>query len=34
MQGRIDYCEQRLNEIVYQLYGLTSEEIAILEQTK
>ena len=27
---RID-CETRINEIVYQLYGLTEEEIKIVE---
>ncbi len=31
IQNRIDYCEQRINEIVYQLYGLTTEEIALVE---
>jgi len=31
IQGRIDYCENRINEIVYQLYGLTEEEIKIVE---
>lgn len=31
LQSRIDYCEQRINEIVYQLYGLTKEEIAIVK---
>jgi type I restriction-modification system DNA methylase subunit len=30
-QNRIDYCEQRINEIVYELYGLTKEEIKIVE---
>jgi type I restriction-modification system DNA methylase subunit len=31
LQSKIDYCESRINEIVYQLYGLTEEEIAIVE---
>lgn len=31
LQNRIDYCEQRINEIVYQLYGLTKDEIALVE---
>jgi hypothetical protein len=31
IQGKIDYCENRINEIVYQLYGLTEEEIKIVE---
>jgi len=30
-QGRIAYAEQRINEIVYELYGLTKEEIQIIE---
>jgi len=28
---KIDYCENRINEIVYKLYGLTEEEIKIVE---
>jgi hypothetical protein len=32
IQGKIDYCETRINEIVYQLYGLTEEEIKIVEK--
>ncbi|MBP6333842.1 MAG: N-6 DNA methylase [Bacteroidia bacterium] len=31
MQGKIDYCENRINEIVYQLYELTEAEIEIVE---
>jgi hypothetical protein len=31
IQRKIEYCESRINEIVYQLYGLTEEEIKILE---
>ena len=31
LQGKIDYCENRINEIVYELYGLTKEEIKIIE---
>lgn len=31
LQNRIDYCEQRINEIVYELYGLTKEEISLIE---
>lgn len=31
IQNRIDYAEQRINEIVYELYGLTKEEIALIE---
>jgi len=33
LEGKIDYCEQRINEIVYQLYDLTEEEIKIVEAT-
>lgn len=29
--GKIDYCEKKINEIVYQLYELTNEEIKIVE---
>ncbi len=32
LDGKIDYCENRINEIVYELYGLTKEEIAIVEK--
>jgi len=31
IQSKIDYCESRINEVVYQLYGLTKEEIKIAE---
>ena len=31
LEGRIEYCENRINEIVYQLYELTPEEIKIVE---
>jgi adenine-specific DNA-methyltransferase len=31
LQSNIDYCETRINQIVYQLYGLTEEEIKIVE---
>nr|MBK9652886.1 hypothetical protein [Bacteroidota bacterium] len=31
LQGKIDFCETRINEIVYQLYELTKEEIKIVE---
>lgn len=31
LQNRIDYCEQKINEIVYQLYELSDEEIKIIE---
>jgi hypothetical protein len=31
LEGRIDYCEGRINEIVYELYGLTDDEIKIIE---
>lgn len=32
VQNRIDYCEQKINEIVYELYGLSEEEIKIVEK--
>lgn len=31
IQTRIDHCEEKINQIVYQLYGLTTEEIKIVE---
>lgn len=31
IQTRIDYCENRINKIVYQLYELTEDEIKIIE---
>ncbi|MHC1737930.1 MAG: TaqI-like C-terminal specificity domain-containing protein [Ignavibacteriaceae bacterium] len=31
IQTKIDYCEDRINKIVYELYGLTEEEIKIIE---
>ncbi len=31
IKSKIDYCEGRINEIVYELYGLTEEEIKIVE---
>jgi hypothetical protein len=31
IQRKIDYCENQINEIVYQLYGLTEDEIKIVE---
>lgn len=31
IQSRIDYCEDKINRIVYELYGLTEEEIGIVE---
>jgi len=31
LQNRIDYVEQRINEIVYELYGLAKEEIVLIE---
>jgi hypothetical protein len=32
IQGRISYCEDRINAMVYELYGLTGEEIGIIEK--
>jgi hypothetical protein len=31
--SRINYCEERINRVVYQLYELTEEEIKIVEGT-
>jgi len=31
IKSRIDYCEDKINEIVYELYGLTEEEVKIVE---
>jgi|AMWB02.1.fsa_nt_gi hypothetical protein len=33
IKSKIDYCENRINELVYHLYGLTKEEIRIVEGT-
>jgi len=32
LEGKIEFCESRINEIVYQLYELTPEEIKIVEE--
>ncbi len=32
IQGKIDYCESRINELVYQLYELTETEINIINR--
>jgi len=31
LQNKIDYCESRINQVVYQLYRLTEEEVVIIE---
>ncbi len=31
LQSKIDYCENRINQLVYQLYELTEEEVKIIE---
>lgn len=31
IDGKIEFCENRINELVYQLYGLTRDEIEIIE---
>ena len=31
IQGKIDYCEEKLNKIVYEFYELTEDEIKIIE---
>ncbi len=33
LESKIYYCENRINEIVYQLYELTDDEIKIIEST-
>ena len=32
IQSKIGYCEDKINEIVYELYGLTEEEVKIIEK--
>ena len=32
IKSRIGYCEDKINEIVYELYGLTEEEVKIVEK--
>ena len=34
IQSRIDYCEDKIDRAVYDLYGLTEEEIGIVERKK
>ncbi len=31
IQSKIDYCESRINKIIYELYGLTEEDVKIVE---
>ena len=31
LKNKIDYCEDKINELVYQLYNITDEEIKIVE---
>ncbi|HOJ17725.1 MAG TPA: hypothetical protein PLT92_04085 [Ignavibacteriaceae bacterium] len=31
IKTKIDYCEEKINKIVYEFYGLTEEEIKIVE---
>lgn len=33
IQGKIDYYENRINELVYQIYELTPEEVKIINET-
>jgi len=33
LQSKIDYCEEKINQIVYQLYELTEAEIALIEKS-
>ena len=32
LQHRIDYTDDKINKLVYELYGLTEEEIKIVEK--
>jgi hypothetical protein len=32
LNEKITYCEDKINQIIYQLYGLTKEEIAVAEE--
>jgi len=34
LQGQIDATEKEIDQMVYELYGLTDEEIRIVEQSK
>lgn len=34
LKGKIDFCENRINQLVYVLYGLTDEEIEIVEGSR
>lgn len=31
LQEKIEYCESKINKIVYELYGLNEEEIKVIE---
>lgn len=32
LKGKIEYCEEKLNQMIYELYGLTQDEINIIEE--
>lgn len=32
LEGKIEYCEEKINQMIYELYGLTQEEINIIEE--
>ncbi len=34
IQRTIDHAEEKIDELVYELYGLSKEEIAVIEQNK
>jgi len=34
LQARIEHTDDKINHLVYQLYGLTTEEIALIENTR
>lgn len=33
VENKIEYCDRKINELVYQLYGLTTEEVGIVENS-
>lgn len=34
LKSRIEHCEEKINQLVYSLYNLTNNEIAIVEEVK
>ncbi len=33
IDSKIEYCENKINQIVYQIYGMTKEEVALIENS-